>query len=205
MSDENVFTKIKNICAKYINVKFLKAKHIRAKTLCVENINGPTGSNLVVDNLTANNINTNTETVSSLNAGLINGVDFNCAFTRPAVNNVYNGFDCNDCEGNPIKPDTIDQDIWDALTCNWKAYQSQLQDEFLQGRNQIRCIKKAFKCAPECPPDCPTPAGCTALTCPSPPDCTIPPECIPDPNTCDQSVDNLFFASKTVPAFTATP
>ena len=140
---------------------------------------------------------------------LINGADVECIIKRPGVIINNNTYDCMDEEGNPIKPDNIDQDVWDVLTCNRNAEQLQLENDFLLGREEIRCIKKAYGCEPSCPPDCPISdePGCTG-TCPSFFDeggetgCNgvpVPPECIPDENTCDLFIKNYLYKTLTIP------
>lgn len=174
---------------------FRKIKYLKVKDACVENLN-------------AKNLMANSAFIQNLNATTLNGKEI----CQSGSENLGNPFDCMDCNitedapyGNPIKPDDIDQRIWDFLMCNLKEYQAQLQADFRAGRDQIRCIKKAYGCAPSCPPDCPPikTKGCTG-PCPGDPGttgCFVAPECIPDPLTCEQDVPNFLYATSTILPF----
>ncbi len=194
--------KVKNLCAETATIKTETVVDLNVTNLTTTNLNvtgsGLSFTDLNVTNLTAENADIHNETVD-----ILNGMDYNCFFKTPTIKNVV-GFDCMDCDGNPIKPDNIRQDIWDFLICNMEAYRVQMRADFQTGRDQIRCIKKAYGCAPECPPDCPSKAGCTG-GCPEPPNCTIDPACIPDPNTCVQDIENKVYATKTILPFSAEP
>lgn len=78
-------------------------------------------------------------------------------------------FDCIDCETKePIKPDDLDQDVWDFLTENRKLYLKRTEEDLLRGREDIRCIRESYGCAAQCPPDCPIPEDCQLEECPTP-------------------------------------
>lgn len=185
-----------------------KIRNLKVKNLCVENTKSKnlTVNTAVIQDLTANNaniqnLNANAANISNLQVESINGINPSC---RTVIENSQNRFDCMDCDitdenpfGNPIKPDNIDTTVWNFLMCNLREYQAQLQTDFRAGREQIRCIKKAYGCAPDCPPDCPPVKGCTG-PCPEPPNCSVDPECIPDPLTCEQDVPNYLYATSTL-------
>ncbi len=169
--------KVKELCAKKIKAGFIKAKTIEANEINSENIN-----------------------VKNISLG---GTNISCLLLAPAISNTNPQYDCMDCNitedfpyGHPIKPDFLSQDVWDYLECNREAYRQQLHDEFLEGREQIRCIKNAYGCT-ICPPDCMPVEGCTG-PCPDPPNCTVDPGCIPDATTCSLDVPLYLYATQTV-------
>lgn len=132
------------------------------------------------------------------------GVNLTCMLRAPTTIVGNAPFDCMDCEvtpeypyGQPIKPDFLEQDVWDFLMCNLKSYREQLEHDFLVGREQIRCIKQAYGCE-ICPPDCPVPLDCI---CPDAPNCEIPEHCKPDPLTCEQRVITQLYATQTIPPY----
>ena len=138
---------------------------------------------------------------------ILNGADVGCLIGRPGVVVEVDSYDCMDCEGNPIKPAKIDQDVWDVLTCNRNSWKETLQTDFLAGREEIRCIKLAYGCQDECPPDCPIPSNCPISDCPTFPDgCgLLPPECIPDWKKCDLNVQNKLYKTLTLPFVNRVP
>lgn len=143
----------KNKCESFehIKTKSLKSEKIKAKSINSNKI-------CVKDTLTSDVIKTNSM--------FINGVDLNCLFNTndiPIVSNFLTPYDCMDCDGNPIKPDKINQDVWDFLECNRKAYQTQIENENLAGREEIRCIKQAYGCGADCPGDCLPPPTCKPI------------------------------------------
>lgn len=174
-----------------------EVEHLKVKNLCVKE-----GK---IKNLKSKNAEIEKAKVETLKLEGYKG-DITCFLKAGTANNFNVGFDCMDCDrtpenpyGNPIKPDFLDQDVWDFLICNLRTYQEQLAEDFLEGRTQIRCIKEAYGCD-ICPPDCPIPEGCPE-NCPEPPNCSVPAECIPDPFTCDPRVNNFLFATETVPPY----
>lgn len=124
-------------------------KPVKFESVCVDKLCAKKGH---IENLKSENIESKTLILNGLNVG--------CLLGRSGVSTNKTPYDCMDCNGVPIKPDIIDQDVWDFLTCNRNAYQAQLQQDFLAGREQIRCIKKAYGCPSDCPADCPVPATC---------------------------------------------
>ena len=140
-------------------IKYLQVKHLKAKeaTICKLNFkdgNGGGDGTLNIDALNAETVRTNNL--------FVKGANVECLIGRAPIRNTQVKYDCMDCEGNPIKPDVIDQDVWDFLACNREAYRLQLQQQFLDGREQIRCIRQAYGCEPQCPSDCPVPSSCQA-------------------------------------------
>ena len=174
----------RNKCEKYRNIE---SKHIKSRYVCSKNIK--------TQQLEAKNI-------------YLNGADIECLIGRPGIINSPINYDCMDCDGNPIKPDMIDQDIWDFLECNRKEYQKQLELDYLDGRENIRCIQKAYNCPAPCPPDCPIPEDCNITECPffdhETNQCQgvpLPSECIPDYYECDLFVENKLYKTQTVPFY----
>lgn len=150
-------------------IKNLKVKNLRVKNACIANLSAKSAqleklkvigltdlTNLKATNGTFNTLNVN-ETI------YINGSEIQCYIAKMSNKNFNTPYDCLDCNGIPIKPDNINSDIWDFLTCNRDAYQNVLQQQFLDGRNQIRCIKQSYGCPADCPPDCPAPATCSPI------------------------------------------
>lgn len=175
----------------------LSSKLIKVKKLCAKKLKTGLFS---ADTIKTNQIST--ERIDTNNIYL-SGMNLGCFLKTPVLKNAVSEFDCMDCNiteefpyGQPIKPDFLKQDVWDYLSCNREAYRKQLHDEFLQGREQIRCIKNAYGCV-ACPPDCLPVEGCTG-PCPDPPNCTIDPSCIPDSKTCALDVPLYLYATQTV-------
>ncbi|MBA3285326.1 MAG: hypothetical protein H0U27_09765, partial [Nitrosopumilus sp.] len=170
----------KNLKLKHLKVVDFCAKKAQIKDLKVKNL---ITSNIVTDKL------------------IVNGFDVECRLSTPPVIVSKFSYDCM-VDGVPQKPDNINQDVWDVLTCNREHYQAALQEDFLAGREEIRCIKKAYGCPAECPPDCPivdTP-GCPT-SCPEfPNNCElVPAQCIPDWKTCSLEIENKLYATLTLP------
>ena len=168
----------------------LEAKHIKVKNFCAKDVKI---KNLKTENIKAKNIEA--EKI------LINGADVECLLGRPGVNVQGNRYDCM-LDGVPQKPENIDQDVWDVLTCNRNAWQEQLQLANLEGRENIRCIKIAYGCEGECPPDCPVPPDCPLQECPSFPDnCDLLPiQCRDlDWKNCNLEIENKLYKTLTLP------
>ena len=178
----------------YEHIEKLKACEIKACDIKSKNVKA---NKAKVCDIKTNNLET--EDIQ------IRGIDLSCLLREPSLVTTNSAFDCVDCDtitpnnpyGDPIKPDFLEQDVWDFLMCNVRNYQTQLQNDFLGGREQIRCIKEAYGCD-ICPPDCPVPVDCA---CPEPPNCSVPPECKPDPLTCPLEVPNYLYATQTVPPY----
>jgi len=110
--------------------------------------------NLCVKNLKSKNIDTDKLT--------LNGIDLACALGNPTVLVNQGTYDCVDCDGNIIKPDFLNQDVWDFLSENREEFRQKTEEDLLRGRNEIRCIRQAYGCV-QCPPDCPVPATCSPI------------------------------------------
>ena len=136
-------------CSKPEYFESLKVRNLKVKQFCAVNAK--------IKQLKATKVEANTIETNTL---ILDGADVGCLIGRPPVVIASNEYDCMDCNGAPIRPSNINQDVWDVLTCNRNAQQQILQEEFLQGRNEIRCIKQAYGCPVECPPDCPPPSTC---------------------------------------------
>lgn len=174
-------------CQKSDCVKKLKVKKFVAKNACI-------------NNLRTKNLKSNTIEADKL---ILDGTDIGCLIKRVPSITVSPEFDCM-VDGVPQKPDNINQDVWDVLTCNREQYRLQLEEDYLAGREEIRCIRKAYGCE-ECPPDCPIPENPNCPTeCPTfPNDCELlPQECIPDWKTCPLIIENKLFKTKTFPFVT---
>jgi len=135
--------KIKELVSKYIKVDKLKACDVKIHNAEVKNMNVET---LLVDD-----------------------VNLSCLLNRPNTVNIGTTLDCVDCDTRePIKPDNLDQDVWDFLTENRKLFLQRTKEDLLRGREDIRCIREAYGCVADCPPDCPIPEDCQLETCPTP-------------------------------------
>lgn len=132
-----------------IDVEKLKAESIKAKNICSDKLKVKT--NIYTDILNANNIFLDGQDLACL---LKNGLS---SFNQPL------NYDCMECDGVPIKPDDINQDVWDLLECNRKAYQKEIQRQNTLGREDIRCIKQAYGCGADCPADCIPPPTCAPI------------------------------------------
>lgn len=95
----------------------------------------------------------------------INNINSECLLNRTPGVNINLTRDCTDANGQPIKPDNINQEIWDFLTLNREFYRVKTEQNYLKGRNDIRCIRQSYGCSEVlgCPPDCPIPETCIPL------------------------------------------